>query len=444
MRGWLLWTMALCLALPLPAQTSKKIKELQTRRGELQKEIAEGEQMLLSTKKDVRSQLAGLNALTGQIESRKKLIGSIQNDMKSMDSEMVTLQGQLAYLQRQLADRKKKYATALRYAYKNRSIQEKLMFIFSADDLSKTYRRLRYVREYGNYQRRQADEIERKKVQIQDKQKEVLAVRQEKENLLQLQTAEQDKLTAQEQQQRTMVNQLQKKQRNLQNEISRKRSQANRLNAQIDRLIEAEIEAARKRAEAEARRKAAENAAKRKEQSKEKTERNKNNPADKSAKVRTKKDIPSAPVETYHVDDSDRKLSGSFARNKGALPAPITGGYLVVGHFGLQGIAGMKHVELDNKGIDLQGRPGAQARAIFDGEVSAVFQYNGMTNVLVRHGSYISVYCNLSFATVKRGDKVSTRQSLGPVAKDESGNIILHFQLRRETTKLNPEAWLRL
>lgn len=444
MKRWLLWSMVVCMALPISAQTSKKIKELQTRRGELQKEIAEGEQLLLSTKKDVRSQLADLNALTGQIESRKKLIGSIQDDMKSMDSELITLQGQLAYLQRQLTDRKQKYATAMRYAYKSRSIQEKLMFIFSADDLSKTYRRLRYVREYGNYQRRQAEEIERKKTQIHDKQKEVQSVRDEKQNLLQLQTAEQEKLTRQEQQQRTMVNELQKKQRNLQNEINRKRTQANQLNAQIDRLIEAEIAAARKRAEEEARRKAAaENAAKRSEAKKAKSAR-KSKTDVKSDNVHTESAPKAAPMETYHTDDADRKLSGSFSRNKGLLPAPITGGYIVVGHFGLQGIAGMKHVELDNKGIDLKGRSGAQARAVFDGEVSAVFQYNGMTNVLVRHGSYISVYCNLSFATVKRGDKVNTRQALGPVAKDENGNFILHFQLRRETAKLNPEAWLKL
>ena len=150
-----------------------------------------------------------------------------------------------------------------------------------------------------------------------------------------------------------------------------------------------------------------------------------------------------APVEAYKVDAGDRKLSAVFERNKGVLPVPITGPYLIVEHYGRRNVPGLRHVALDNKGIDIKGQAGAQARAIFDGEVSAVFQYNGMTNVLVRHGSYISVYCNLSSTTVKRGQKVKTRESLGRVADDGSGNIILHFQLRKETAKLNPEAWIK-
>jgi len=98
--------------------------------------------------------------------------------------------------------------------------------------------------------------------------------------------------------------------------------------------------------------------------------------------------------------------------------------------------------QLDNKGIDIKGQRGAKARAIFSGEVSAVFQYNGMANVLVRHGQYISVYCNLASASVKRGQHVDTKQTIGTVSTDATGNTVLHFQLRKETTKLNPEVWL--
>ena len=34
------------------------------------------------------------------------------------------------------------------------------------------------------------------------------------------------------------------------------------------------------------------------------------------------------------------------------------------------------------------------------------------------------------------------QKSLGAIARDASGNCTLHFQLRKETAKLNPEAWL--
>ena len=121
---------------------------------------------------------------------------------------------------------------------------------------------------------------------------------------------------------------------------------------------------------------------------------------------------------------------------------PITGSYVISSHYGQYNVAGLKGVSLDNKGINITGRRGAQARSVFNGEVTAVFSFGGMVNVLVRHGSYISVYCNLSSAAVRKGQQVSTRQILGNVATDASGNCTLHFQLRRETTKLNPETWL--
>ena len=197
----------------------------------------------------------------------------------------------------------------------------------------------------------------------------------------------------------------------------------------IDRLIEAEIEKARKRAEEEAKRRAEE-------------ARKKSAPKQETAST-PKETAPAKKVEVYKTDSEDRRLSGTFEKNKGILPIPITGAYVIVGHYGQYQVKGLRNVRLDNKGIDIKGQAGANARAIFDGEVSAVFQYNGLSNVLVRHGSYISVYCNLSSVRVKKGSPVRTRDILGEVNTDKEGNTILHFQLRKETAKLNPEQWLK-
>ena len=92
-------------------------------------------------------------------------------------------------------------------------------------------------------------------------------------------------------------------------------------------------------------------------------------------------------------------------------------------------------------GIDIRANR-ERRRAVFNGEVSAIFQYNGLNNILVRHGNYISVYCNLSSVSVSKGSKVNTRTVLGTIHTDSSGNTVLHFQLRKETAKLNPELWL--
>jgi len=215
----------------------------------------------------------------------------------------------------------------------------------------------------------------------------------------------------------------------------------------------AEEEARRRekaRLEAEARRKAAEAAAAaeaRKEAAK--MANNNSDNSKKSTSERTEAPLVAvtkkreAPMEIYTTDSEDRKLSGIFERNRGSLPMPITGSYVIVSHYGQYNVAGLSNVKLDNKGIDIKGRSGAQARAIFNGEVSAIFQFGGLNNVIIRHGSYMSVYCNLSSVFVREGMHVNTRQVIGNVHTDSSGNAILHFQLRKETSKLNPEAWLR-
>ena len=115
---------------------------------------------------------------------------------------------------------------------------------------------------------------------------------------------------------------------------------------------------------------------------------------------------------------------------------------MIGNRFGVYNVKGLKNVQLDNKGTNYVGHPGARARAVFDGEVTAVFQFDGTKNILVRHGSYISVYCNLSSVIVTKGQKVKARDVLGTVATDADGNCVLHFQLRKETAKLNPEAWI--
>lgn len=416
-----------CLLLPLMAQSNKLIKELEEKRGALQQQIAESETLLQTTKKNVGSQLNGLAALTGQIEERKRYIMTINSDVEAIEQELVSLGRQITALQRDLKDKRKKYASSVQYLYKNRSIEEKLMFIFSAKNLAQTYRRLRYVREYATYQRLQGEEILKKQEQLNRKKNELTQVKQAKEALLKEREAEKSKLEAQEKEQKSLVASLRRQQRSLQNELAKKRREASKLNDRIDRLIAEEIEKARKRAEEEARREAA---------ARKKAEAASGKAPAASTEVK--------PLEKYNMNKEDRELSGSFAGNRGKLPIPITGPYIITSHFGEYTVEGLRNVKLDNKGIDIQGKPGAQARAIFNGKVAAVFKLNGLFNILVRHGAYISVYCNLSSASVKTGDTVSTRQELGQVFSNpaDNGRTVLHFQLRREIEKLNPEPWL--
>ncbi|MBM6864763.1 peptidoglycan DD-metalloendopeptidase family protein [Bacteroides caecigallinarum] len=405
------------------SQSTPKIRQLEKERNELHRRISESESLLKSTGNDVKSQLDNLALISGQIDERRRYLSAIQKDINSIQQEINRLEGELKVLNADLKLKREKYEKSLKYLHRNSSIQEKLMFIFSADNLSQMYRRLRYVRQYADFQRLKGEEIKSKLAEIKDKKKVTEETYDAKLALLKHQETEKKKLEEQEADRKKLLASMQKKQRQLKNEIDKQRKAANKLNAEIDRLIAIEIEAARKRAEEERRRKEA--------------EAKKQQPSNKEeSKPVTKQ------MDAYRVDDSDRKLSGTFERNKGRLPIPVTGPYVIVGHYGQYQVEGLRNVRLDNKGIDIKAKQGAMARTIFDGEVTAVFQYNGLANVLVRHGSYISVYCNLESVIVKQGSQLKTRDVIGQISTDSDGNTVLHFQLRKEKDKLNPELWI--
>ena len=426
-------TLLLTLLLLLPAaillaQTdSPAIGQLRQRRAGLQQRITQSEALLKTTTDDARSQLDALAALNSQVEERKRYIQALGRELDTLDNELRRLEQRIGRLKNELKQKQERYAASVRYLQQHRpSIQEKLLFIFSADGPGQMYRRLRYVREYADYQRRQGEDIARQRKQIDQRHAQMLKLRETKGALLKDREQEMRTLQAKEQEKEELVGKLQRKQRELQRELARQRREAQQLNERIDRLIAEEIEKARQRALAEEKKRKAE------------AERRRKQSADKPGTPAQK------PEKQYVTDRSDQRLTGSFASNRGRLPVPISGPYVLTGHYGRYSV--MRNVVLDNKGIDLQGQPGAQARAVFDGRVAAVFQLNGLTNVLVRHGEYISVYCNLAQAVVKAGDEVKARQPLGDVFSDgaNGGRTVLHFQLRREKQKLNPEQWLAL
>ena len=281
------------------------------------------------------------------------------------------------------------------------------------------------------------EQIMQKQADLLDAQTRLLEAKSQQTGLLREVIGQRRQLSAQQVEQRKKVDGLKKEETGLQGQVAQQQKQLAALDKKIDELIAYEIEQARKKAEEEARRKAAEEAARKKKQAVKGQGAKGKGQGAKSQGQGT----PTSKSGTW-LTAEDRQLNGTFEQNKGRLPVPITGQYMLGSRFGLYNVPGMKDVQLDNKGTNYVGRPGARARAVFDGVVTSVFQFAGTRNVLVRHGSYISVYCNLSSTIVKKGQKVRARDILGTVADDGSGNCTLHFQLRKETVKLNPEAWI--
>lgn len=440
----------LCASLTLTAQTNKKIKKLQSERTTLEKQISDSEKLLKTTKKDVASQLNNLMVISSQITKQQNYVQSVHNEVSALQGDITSLQKQLTALEKDLADCKQKYRRAVTQLNRNRLGQSKWKFILSANSFRQMSRRMRYITEYSKYQRAQGDIIRQKEDTIKAKRAELLATKQEKNALLQEGKEQQARLEQQKQDRQKVVNNLNAKQKQLQNTIAQNKKRQKQLDARIDKLIQEEIAAAERRRKAAEARRRAEAERKRKEEERRAAAANKKAAAGKKPSASNKKSStkPSKPAERtatprfYEEDNADRALNGSFQANKGRLPMPITGSYFISAHYGQYNVEGLRGVQLDNKGINITGQQGAQARSVFAGEVTAIFSLGGMHNVIVRHGSYMSVYCNLANCVVKRGQKVSARQLLGRVATDASGNCTLHFQLRREREKLNPEPWL--
>ena len=500
--------------------TNASIRGLQGQRSLIQKKIKEQEQALRKNQADVKERLNTLLTLNSQIDERQKNINGIESDINHINGNINILKAQLQTLEQQLQDRRTKYIKSMRYLAHNRTVQDKLMFIFSAKTFTQMYRRLRFVREYADFQKAQGQMVQLKQAQVDGKHKQLQQVKGQKSNLLYKGKKEKEALEGQQDEQKKVVASLQNQQKTIQKIITEQRQKDAALNAQIDRLVAQEVAKARARAAEEAKRQAAAKAAaqrraaelakkkaaaeaaarenaRRIAEAKEREARLKaeaeaaaraaeaarqaqqaadeakkkaaaeaaaraatekkeraeqaareaeaqRQAAERKAKVeadRQKKELAEVKKQAddaEHLSTVDRMISGGFEANRGRLPMPISGSYKVVSHFGQYNATGLNGVTLDNKGINIKGNPGCVARSIYDGEVSAVFGYAGSMVVMVRHGAFISVYCNLRSVSVSRGQKVSTRQTLGVVGSDN----ILQFQLRKETAKLNPEAWL--
>ncbi|MCF2603970.1 peptidoglycan DD-metalloendopeptidase family protein [Parabacteroides distasonis] len=421
------------------AQKSSAVRKLEQQRKEALAEIEQTNQLLQETSKSAKSSLNRLNLIAKQILSRKQVISLLNKELDEIENELMAIQGEIRRLRTQLGDKQANYGKSIRGIYKRHNAQDKLLFVLSAESFSQSLRRIRYLREYADWQKRQAKEIITKQQEIDLKKQEMEKTRAEKRALLGTRQEESKKLQSEEAAQKEEVQQLNKKQKDLKAELRKKQKQAEALNRQIEKQIAEEI--ARAEAEARAAREKAERAAR--EQAAKKNASA--SPSTAKAKEPIREERVAATKGGYAMTKAERQLSDNFGNNRGKLPYPVTGRYTVVATFGEQQHSELKYVRTSNSGIDIQTTPGADARAVFNGVVTRVFVVPGYNNsVIVRHGNYLTVYSNLSQVYVKAGDTVSTRQALGKIYSDpeEGQATILHFQLWKEKTKLNPLPWL--
>ena len=397
------------------AMAQESVKDMKRRVETLQKLIADKEGILRSSQKDVRSKMQNIELLGAQIKERKGLINALTKEVNSLNANIKKLNGEIKVNEDNLQTARDEYAAALRRALRYGSFQDKLLFIVSANDFNTMLRRYRYTRNYMNAHRDLADRLKEYIAVLEFKREQVDSARLDKEASLKVQNSERTKLEKLEKEQQKLLKELRRESKKVESELKKQRNELTKLNKAIDKAIEREIAA----------RKAKEQAANK-----------------KSSTAKGSKDKDSG---IKLNDEEIKKMTGSFAQNKGKLPVPITGPYHIVGQFGPQkGVAGKGNISIDYGGVTLQGAKGAKARCVFDGKVTSVVRDDDFAFVIVRHGKYLTVYCRLGNIKVKEGDNVKAGDVLGDIATDATGHTRILFQLREEKTKLNPAQWLKM
>ena len=368
---------------------AQNVKDLQKQQRELQQQLEQTAQMLKQTKQNETATENKLNLLNNDIKTRKKLIRNIQGEINALNGEMGTLRQKRFTLQKELEAYKEDYARLVRETHYADMQQSPLLFLLSAKNFQQLIRRAQYMQQFAAYRKEQVKKIESLQSDI-DIQNTLLEERkQNRSTALQSQKREQDKLTRDERKQKDMLKSLKKQEKNLLAKQKEQQKKVDALNKQIEEMI--------------------------------------------AKQVRT----------TTTLTKEQQLIAGGFEANQGRLPWPVEKGF-ISGYFGKHQHPVHEHVTINNKGIYLQTVAGANARAIYEGEVSSCAQINGNYAVIVQHGNYRTVYSPLKKIYVKQGDKVKAKQAIGEIVTDtsEDNKTELYFQIYKDRSIINPGLWL--
>ena len=415
---------------------AQSIDDLRHDKEQAESELRKTNRELQKTLKSANSMIKEMELLNAEIKDQNAYIKKLNKEVSRLNNRHKQMKDSISLLQNELKNKQDSYGDAVRLMGLQRNRYNDLLFIFSAESFQQSFRRMRYLKEYSDWRKKQSHEIVKRKEELKTKELQMDSLIAERKKVLNLHTQESNALKSKKKEKNEFVKQLRKSEKSLRREADKQKSRIDKLNKQIDNIIAEEARKAAERARAEAEAEAARRAA----------EAAKNAAAtEQTAEKKTEKKAAASNSSQYSMTRADRELSGSFEKNKGKLPFPIAGQYRIVGHFGLQKHPEFKYLDKNNLGIDIETVPGAKARAIFGGEVARVFSFGGAEKaVMLRHGNYYTVYTGLIEVYVKAGDKVNIRQELGVIYSDPKDNnrTRLSFQIRHEMEKLNPEHWL--
>ena len=390
--------LALLLAAALPATAQKNsVKQLESERSRLEKDIALLNRKLDQNSKSSSEALNSLSLVRRKISAREKLIASCDQTLHLLSDSIRTCQHELNRLQERHDTLSLYYARLVRGAYKNRDSRMWYMFVLSSESMGQAFNRFAYLRNLSAQMSDQALRIRETAAQLEIEKERLVSLKQDADEMRRKVVAERTQLRSEEDDASKMVSKLQKDRKTYEQQLREKNRQKEQLNKKIAELI--------------------------RQQSQKASGNKKGSQATTSTQI-------------------DTKLSKEFAANKGRLPWPVEG--TIMESFGKHTHPVYKNVELpQNNGVTLLVKPGTQARAVFNGTVTQIVVLPGYNQcVLVNHGEYYTLYSKLKSVSVKAGDKVSTGQVVGTV-DSIGGEDLFHFELWKGSVPQNPENWLR-
>jgi murein hydrolase activator len=425
------------LGIMVSAQTDKKAEILKQQQKQIEKNLLRTKSLLKETSTKTKMSLNDLSLLKNQIENRKNLINSYTSEIVVIESQIGQMSNDLDHLQLDLLQMKKEYANLIRQSYKSRNSYDQWMFVFASKDFYQAMKRIRYLVDYTKYRRQKAVEIVATSNRINQNlaqlgvkktnRIEVVSVKEKEAKEL-----EKDKITKE-----ITLKKLKGQEKELRKEMAKQQKDWEKLNNQITNIIAQEIKIQKLKAAEEARKK--ELATKTKNQDGnnpdpvEKTEATTTNATTNKTTTRTK----------IEASPADVKLSNDFILNQGKLPWPSERAE-IVSHFGTHAHEELAGIVINNHGVDFGCEHGDVARAVFSGKVSRIISIPAGYAVLIQHGTYYTVYTNLSSVNVKEGQNIETKQNIGTIAVDPiKKETVLHFELWKGQTIQNPEVWLR-
>lgn len=402
--------------------------KLEKQKAKLEKEIASMNAILNETKKTKKMSNSELQVLKKKIASRQRLINNISSQMGMLNNEIKSTQKSIGELCKEIEVLKESYAQMLRYAQRNKTATDKLLFIFAAKDYKEAYQRYVFFRQFGEMQKKKLEQIKEKTAELSKRTGELELKITSQESLLKQELKNKDALDKEKKQKERTVKNLQKKEKQIAKNLKTKQAEVKKLQKQIDSAIAAEVEKQRKLAA---------------EKKKKMEAQAKSSSADKKEVAANKAAMETAKKKNYTIAATPEEvaLSSNFEANKGKLPWPSSAG-VIVSQYGVHPHPEIKGTQVENKGIDIRTTKGSAIRAVFSGEVSRVAKGPAGMVVIIRHGEYMTVYANLQSVSVKSGMKVTTKQTIGIVNTNEDGVSEFKFQIFKGTHHLNPSIWL--